>query len=128
MQIHGGIPNLLNGLMKTAALLVSLLFTFVLQACGGGGGGGNETSTAKYVRWIPPSTRSDGSYLPLSSLAGYRIYYGAVETDLQPVADISDNTIHEYTLTLAGSGDYYIGVTAYDTSGLESEISNLVLK
>ncbi|MCU7904524.1 MAG: fibronectin type III domain-containing protein [Candidatus Thiodiazotropha sp. (ex Epidulcina cf. delphinae)] len=116
--------------MKTPPLLLNVLLTFILQACGGGGGGGgdNETGASKFVRWIPPSTRSDGSFLPLSSLAGYRIYYGKVETDLQRVADIEDNSINEYTLTLANSGDYYIGVTAYDTSGLESEISNLVLK
>ncbi|MEW8506771.1 MAG: hypothetical protein AB2598_08680 [Candidatus Thiodiazotropha sp.] len=113
--------------IETTVLLI------MLTACGGGGGGGGSNepitdSAMKTLNWTPPSTRQDGKFLPLSSIAGYIIYFGTDETNLQQVVDIEDMTVTSYTHEAPDSSGYYFGVTAYDYHGLESEMSNLVVK
>jgi hypothetical protein len=128
--------------------LLSLSFTIlVIQACGGGGGGGGGandpivtpdnpivtpsnpiTTSNKHLSWIAPVARTDSSYLNFNSILGYRIYYGTSRDNLQPLMDIEDNDLFEYSFTTPSPGTYYFGITAYDMYGLESEISNLVQK
>ncbi len=114
---------------KSLILLTSLLI-FALQSCGGGGGGGSGDgpSSSKSLKWTPPSTREDGGFLSLSSIAGYRIYFGTDENNLHQVVDIEDMSVNSYTYEAPDSGGYYFAVTAYDTHDQESEMSNIVVK
>jgi hypothetical protein len=123
----------------TALLLVSIV-TLLLTACGGGGsdansddrntptGGGATTNGRLVLSWIAPSSRTDGSYLPLTELEGYRIYYGSSANNLTMLVDLNDKDITEYTVDSLPSGNYYFAITVYDQNGIESGFSNIVNK
>ena len=84
--------------------------------------------TSTHLSWAAPATREDGSALPLSEIEGYRIYMGDTEGSLVAVMDINDYSVNEYTLTGIQQGDHYFAVTAYDTTGNESGLSNVIFK
>jgi hypothetical protein len=87
----------------------------------------HNTSERVDLSWAPPSTRADGSYLPLSELAGYRVYMGTSSNNLTPLVDLNDDTITHYSVTGLSAGNYYFAVSAYDSSGLESGYSQIIL-
>jgi hypothetical protein len=78
------------------------------------------------LSWGAPSSRVDGSYLSLTELEGYRIYYGSSADDLSMLVDLNDTDITEYTVDSLPSGNYYFAITVYDLEGLESGFSNIV--
>ncbi|MBT3053985.1 MAG: putative Ig domain-containing protein [Candidatus Thiodiazotropha sp. (ex Codakia orbicularis)] len=80
------------------------------------------------LAWVPPSTRTDGSALDMSEIAGYKIYMGTTTDNLQQVMDLADCTIHDYVIDNLDVGDYYFAVTTYDTEGNESDYSNVAMK
>jgi fibronectin type 3 domain-containing protein len=117
--------------MRIVGLAFITVSALLLSNCGGGGGGkGNNISDSSTVtlHWTAPSTRMDGSYLSLSELSGYRLYYGESINDRNILIDIGDNSITEYTLTREQDSALYYTVTAYDTLGIESDHSNAALK
>ncbi len=72
------------------------------------------------VNWGSPSTNADGS--PLRDLAGYKLYYGTKTRRYTRSIDVGN--VQSYTvLDLAEGTNYFFAVTAYDTSGNESEYS-----
>jgi hypothetical protein len=86
------------------------------------GGGTNQVN----LSWVSPSGRSDGSYLPVSELAGYIVHMGTTSDNMQPIIDLNDNSITNYTVRDLAAGSYYFSVTAYDTSGLVSNYSLII--
>lgn len=81
------------------------------------------TGTAT-LAWTAPSTNADGS--PLTDLAGYRVYFGTtpgVYTSL----DVGKVVSYEMGGLTKGQ-TYYFAVTAYNSSGNESDYSNLTSK
>lgn len=102
--------------------------TLLLSGCGGGGGGGGGNNSTIKLNWTIPSTRMDGSHLPLSELSGYRIYYGTTIDNRNILIDIEDNTITEYSISREQDSAAFYTVTAYDTLGVESDHSNAILK
>lgn len=60
-----------------------------------------------------------------SDLAGYRVYYGTASRDYESSLDAGDFTSVEIDDLTPGT-TYYIAVTAYDTSGSESDFSEEV--
>lgn len=73
------------------------------------------------VNWGSPETNADGS--PLSDLAGYKLYYGTKTRRYTKSIDVGN--VRSYTvLDLAAGTNYFFAVTAYDTSGNESEFSD----
>ena len=83
------------------------------------------------LTWTAPTTNSDGS--ALSDLGGYKVYYGTTaRTCVHPDAgncgysnEIDVHNVITYTLNdLTDGQTYYFSVTAYDTSGNESDFSN----
>ncbi|MEW8506112.1 MAG: putative Ig domain-containing protein [Candidatus Thiodiazotropha sp.] len=80
------------------------------------------------LNWIPPSTRTDGSSLDMSEIAGYKIYMGSSSEDMEQIVDLADCTINEYSIDNLTVGDYYFAVTTYDTEGNESGFSNIAMK
>ncbi|MFI0414119.1 MAG: putative Ig domain-containing protein [Candidatus Thiodiazotropha sp.] len=80
------------------------------------------------LAWVPPSTRTDGSVLDMSEIAGYKIYMGTTADNLQQVMDLADCTINDYVIDNLDVGDYYFAVTTYDTEGNESDYSNVAMK
>lgn len=58
-------------------------------------------------------------------LAGYRVYRGTVSGTYSLVEDVGDQTAYN---DIVSDGGYYWVITAYDTSGNESDYSNEVNK
>lgn len=75
------------------------------------------------LSWTPPTQNTDGS--TLSNLAGYRVVYGRASTSLDQVVQISNAGSSAYTITGLSSGTWYFAVKAYNTTGAESNVSNV---
>ncbi|MBV2121793.1 MAG: putative Ig domain-containing protein [Candidatus Thiodiazotropha sp. (ex Ctena orbiculata)] len=80
------------------------------------------------LNWVAPSSRTDGSSLDLSEISGYRLYMGTNNSNLSPVMDVDDCTINNHVIENLETGTYYFAITAYDLSGNESDLSNVVAK
>ena len=103
--------------MKTIiSFIFILLFIFVIPVFAG-------TSNVT-LQWDAPTTNVDGT--PLTDLAGYKVYYGNESGNYTNNIDV--NNITTYEITNLADGTYYFAVTAYDTSGNESDYSNEVNK
>jgi len=138
-------------------LLISVIITSQLVACGGSGA--SKTSTEKIpdayrlgavssnsttveaageadvgktgvleLNWSAPSTRTDGEPLSLSEIDGYRIYYGKQKGEYVKGADIKDGAAQSVTVTGVPVGEYYVVMTTYDVNGIESDYSQSVIK
>lgn len=122
--------------MKRSALYTLVVLAYGLTACGGGGGGGGDDDNtptppdnqAQQLSWVAPSTRTDGSFLDLSELAGYKIYSGPSSNNLELIADLEDGHTTSYDLSSMTPGSYFFGIVAYDTDGLNSPISDRIEK
>ncbi len=80
-----------------------------------------------YLAWDAPSTTTDGT--PLTDLAGYKIYYGQTAGIYTSVVNAGQQTQYPLATLLPNSIEgqtYYFAVTAYDTAGNESDLSNEV--
>jgi hypothetical protein len=75
------------------------------------------------VFWDAPTENADGT--PLSDLEGYRVYYGTSTLDYSQNIDVGNVTMYMIS-DLVPEVTYYFAVTAYDTSGNESDFSNEV--
>jgi predicted small lipoprotein YifL len=80
----------------------------------------NGTAT---VNWSAPTTNTDGS--ALTDLAGFRIAYGQSQTNLDQSASITNASLTTYTVNNLSQGTWYFAVYAVNSSGLESDISNV---
>jgi PKD repeat protein len=93
--------------------IATLLMTIVMSA--------QLQAAEVQLTWTAPATNVDGT--PLTDLAGYRVYYGQTSGNLTLKVDVGNQTT--YLLSgLVGGQVYYFAVTAYDTSGNESRLSD----
>lgn len=108
----------MSGTRVGSTLLAGAL---LLTGCGGssGGGGGSTTANATGAVTMAWDRNNEGD------LAGYRIYratapggYGA------PIANLSPAATSYQAASLQKGSSYYFSVTAYDTAGNESPLSN----
>lgn len=74
------------------------------------------------LSWIPPTQNTDGS--ALTDLAGYRVMYGRSSSSLDQVVQVGPGA-SSYTITGLTSGAWYFAVKAYNSSGVESAVSNV---
>jgi hypothetical protein len=87
------------------------------------------TTSSAVLSWVAPPTRTDGSALSLSEIAGYRVYRGTSASNLVLLKDLNDGSLTGYTATnLAAATTYYFAVKVYDYSGNESGYSTVVSK
>lgn len=113
------------------ALLLSGALLLV-AACGGGGGegepagatapgtGGGSNGSAT-LSWLPPSENTDGT--SVLGLAGYRIYAGRSQGSLALARTITNPGITTVVLDGLATGTHYFAVSAYLTTGAESDRS-----
>jgi len=102
-----------------------LTLSLALADCGGGGGGSIENSSYNMsvtLAWDAPSTNEDGT--PLNDLAGFKVYYGTSPNYYTESIDVS--YVSAAVIDNLSSGPWCFAVTAYDTSGNESNYSNEV--
>jgi len=108
--------------MKKAFLCVALLIAVSLVAsCSGGGGGGGTAnvtpSGTATLQWSTPASDIDGAAM---TVAGYKVYYGTESGVYTTVIDVGN--VNTYTVSgLPAGTTYFFAVTAYDTSGVESD-------
>ena len=74
------------------------------------------------LTWTPPTENEDGT--PLTNLAGYRIRYGSQSGNYTSVVNLSNPGLATYVLGGLASGTYYVVISAYNQSGVESGYSN----
>lgn len=84
------------------------------------------TTESVTLSWTAPATRSDGNYLSLNELAGYKVYMGSTADDLAERLDLNDNQATGATIDNLETGSYYFAVSAYDQDGLESGFSQVI--
>jgi hypothetical protein len=128
---------------KLGISLVIYFFLLSLIGCGGGGGSsiapssqptdnpnssdpsspadGNPT-TSIALSWETPISPTDGK--PLADVAGYNIYYGKSPRIYSTYIDVGN--VKTYTISNFPQGTYYFAITAYDSSGNETDFSNEV--
>ena len=78
------------------------------------------------VTWTPPTQNTDGS--TLTNLRGYRIYYGTSSTNLTQVLDIPNAGVSSGVVENLAPGTWYFAVRSYNTSNVESTLSNVASK
>jgi len=74
------------------------------------------------LTWTPPTENEDGT--PLTNLGGYRIRYGSQSGKYSSVVNITNPGLATYVLGGLAAGTYYIVISAYNQSGVESGYSN----
>ena len=75
------------------------------------------------VSWAAPTSREDGTLLPVGEITSYRVYYGFATGDYQSQVDIpSDGSLNGTVIVdeLTAGVTYYFVVTTFDTDGSES--------
>ena len=77
--------------------------------------------------WVVPTTREDGSVLPISEIASYEIYYylddGTTNGTSVSVAatNDADALVTSFQLNNLAEGDYFFSIATIDTQGNVSE-------
>lgn len=73
--------------------------------------------------WQPPSSNEDGT--PLTDLAGHRIYWGTVKGDYPNSIEITNPGVATYVVGNLVPNTYFFVTTALNSSGMESDRSNM---
>jgi len=103
-----------------------------VAACGQVSPVTSRTATSQSVtgsatlNWTPVTQNTDGTLL--TDLAGYTIYYGVSPAALNTAVVLSDPTETTYVVGQLTSGTWYFAVSAYTTTGLQGELSNVATK
>lgn len=87
--------------------------------------------TQAIVSWSPPTTNTDGS--PLTDLASYNVYWNSGDPSLVTapsgkVRSVAPAITPTTTVINLAAGNWYFAVTAINSMGVESAISNIATK
>lgn len=78
------------------------------------------------LSWAPPTQNEDGT--ALTDLAGYKIYYGVSEGNYPNEITINNPGVSSYVVDNLSPDTYFFVSTAFNTSGVESDHSNVASK
>src|SRR5262249_17297543 len=78
------------------------------------------------LNWDAPTANTDNS--PLTNLAGYRIAYGRSQTTLDQSINVTNPGLTTYVVPNLASGTWYFAMYAYNSTGAESDASNVATK
>ena len=139
-SVHKGADRELRQIPRLSALFLAAVIVITSLLIGCGGGVSSSTADvppgsvpppsdppamgAATLTWAAPSTNVDGT--PLTSLAGYKVYYGSTPDSFASV-DVGYTSTYQ-VVGLAKGQTYYFAVTAYDSNGNESDLSTIVSK
>jgi len=108
--------------MSTAAT-ASGSTTSTTNASSTTGSTSSSTDGSATLTWTAPTENANGT--PVTNLAGYRVYYGTSPSDLSQSVEVTGADTTTYAVENLPAGTYYFAVAAYNTSGVESEQSNV---
>jgi hypothetical protein len=86
---------------------------------------GTATGSAT-LSWSPPTQNSDGS--PLTNLAGYRVYWGTSQGNYPNSVLLNNAGLTSYMVEQLTPATWYFAMTAVNTNGAESQVSNMASK
>jgi len=96
---------------------------------GGTAGGGTTapapTTASVTLAWQPPTENTNGT--PITDLAGYKIHYGTASANYTQVVSVDNSGLTRYVLENLAKGTYYFAITAFNSKGLESDLSGEVM-
>jgi hypothetical protein len=78
------------------------------------------------LSWIPPTTNANGT--TLTNLAGYYVHYGTNAASLADTITIANPGISTYVISNLSPGTWFFSVTAFNSSKVDSNFSNIVNK
>jgi len=85
---------------------------------------GTETQTGSItLNWTAPVTRTDGSPIALSEIAGFTIHYGTSMGSYPNMLNVDDGSATSATIADLQVGTYYLVATTRDNEGRESGYS-----
>ncbi len=76
--------------------------------------------------WTPPTQNTDGS--DLMDLAGFKIYYGTASGNYPNQITINNPGVTTYVVDNLSANTWYFVSTAFNSSGVESDVSNVAIK
>ena len=76
------------------------------------------------ISWMPPTENTDGS--TLTNLAGYHIYYGTSQSNLNQLVNITNPGLATDVLSNLSAATWYFAMASVNSSGGESARSNVV--
>jgi fibronectin type III domain protein len=118
-----------SGAKSTGPLSASTTYTL---SCTGAGGSATQSAAVTVtaapngtatLSWTPPTTNTDGT--PVTTLAGYHVYYGTSQAALTQSVAISGPTTTSYEVTGLAAGTWYFAVAADAMDGTEGPQSAL---
>jgi predicted phage tail protein len=105
-------------------LLICCFFLSFLVA----GGTTAQTDATGYtanLSWDIPTTRADDTPLSATDLIGYEIYYTTDDPAVSGTITVAGGNTNSYAATNLQAGTYYFTISAVDSTGQKSEMSNL---
>jgi hypothetical protein len=126
------ICGLIAGCNSSAPVTPAATATSISTSSGSSSGSGGTGSTpppppppssSVTLAWVAPTTLTSGA--ALTDLAGYRLYYGTSPDSLDHALVITDPSVTSVVITALTPGVWYFAASAFDTSGLESSLSNV---
>lgn len=75
------------------------------------------------LAWQPPALNENGT--PLTNLAGHRIYWGTIKNEYPNAIEIDNPGLATYVVDNLVPNTYYFVTTAFSSTGMESEYSNV---
>jgi ABC-type oligopeptide transport system substrate-binding subunit len=88
------------------------------------GSGAPASSGTATLSWQAPTTTTNGA--ALTNLAGYRVYYGLSESNLNQTIPITTVGLQTYVIDDLAPGTWYFAIRAVTTAGVESALSDVV--
>ena len=83
----------------------------------------SNASGSVTLTWAPPTENTNGQ--ALTNLAGYRVYYGNDSDCFVNTETINNPGVVTHVIDNLSRGNWYFVVTAFVSSGLESDFSNV---
>lgn len=78
------------------------------------------------LSWAIPSTRTNGTALQLSELAGYEVYWTRISDNAKGTIKVNSGSTSTTAFDAYTPSTYYFAVSAVDTKGLKSPLSTMV--
>jgi len=119
----------MSGLLRRREVrlwVVLVVATFMAGCQGDGSSFANTATTNITLSWYPPTDNTDGT--PLTSLGGYKIYYGTNPQEYSNSIAVSNPGLTTYVIdSLTVGATYYFAVTTVSQAGVESSLSPQVV-